>query len=137
MSNFKPLIDQDALAVVTIRLEADGEPYAGKVGVAEVIRNRMRRLYSSDGTVSGTVLRRLQFSCWNAADPRRAQMCNAYEAAPLSRAARDAWDESAHTALVSGATLYHAATMDPYPDWASRAKFVVQLGGHRFYRDEE
>jgi len=132
-----PLIDQDALAVVTIRLEADGEPYAGKVGVAEVIRNRMRRLYSSDGTVSGTVLRRLQFSCWNADDPRRAKMCSADDATPLSRAARDAWNESEHSARVSGATLYHAARMAPYPDWASRVKFIVQLGGHRFYRDEE
>src|SRR5574337_170238 len=59
------LVSDDALAIVTIYQEAAGEPYAGKLAVAEVIRARMRRCYASDGTVAGTVLRAWQFSGWN------------------------------------------------------------------------
>lgn len=65
------LISDDALAAVTIWQEARGEPYDGKVGVAEVIRNRMAQRYMSDGTVAGTVLRAAQFSGWNTIDRNR------------------------------------------------------------------
>ena len=59
------LFDDDALAIATIWQEAEGEPYDAKVAVGEVIRERMRRKYNSDGTIAGTVGRRFQFSAFN------------------------------------------------------------------------
>lgn len=47
----------EALAALTVYLEARGESFAGKLAVAAVIRNRMERRYQSDGTIAGTVLR--------------------------------------------------------------------------------
>ena len=58
------LIPEDKLAILTIAQEALAEPFEGKLAVAEVIRNRMKQRYMSDGTVEGTVLRAWQFSGW-------------------------------------------------------------------------
>src|SRR5690242_9293677 len=65
------LISDTALAAVTIWQEARGEAYAGKLAVAEVIRNRIKERYASDGTVAGTVIRPKQFSGWNSSDSNR------------------------------------------------------------------
>lgn len=45
-----PLVPDDTWAILTIIGEAAGEPYVGQLAVAEVIRNRMRQRYASDGT---------------------------------------------------------------------------------------
>lgn len=49
------VISPDALGICTLWQEARGEPYQGKVAVGEVIRERMRRRYASDGTVAGAL----------------------------------------------------------------------------------
>ena len=59
------LIPDDIFAIVTIWQEARGEIHIGKVAVGEVIRNRMKMRYHSDGTAAGTVLQPRQFSGWN------------------------------------------------------------------------
>lgn len=131
------LISEEALAVVTIMQEAAGEPYAGKVAVAEVIRNRMQRKYASDGTVAGTVLRPLQFSGWNAKDPGRIRSIRADSDDSVVKECIRAWNEArGGSNTVHGAVLYlNKALVDPLPEWAlpDSAEEVATVGQHTFY----
>lgn len=52
---------QDLLAL-NIVMEAGLEPDDGKAAIARVVKNRMALKFESDGTISGTVLKRDQFS---------------------------------------------------------------------------
>ncbi len=52
----------DELLTTCIADEAGGEPHEGKVCVAIVLLNRMAIPYHSDGTATGTVLKKDQFS---------------------------------------------------------------------------
>lgn len=133
------LITDRSLAVVTIMQEAAGETYAGKLAVAEVIRNRMHRKYSSDGTVAGTVLRPLQFSGWNAQDPGRVRNAKLDDDDPIVQECVKAWDEAmAGSDTVKGAVLYY--NPDPKlvpvtPDWAMphSAREIAHIGHHVFF----
>lgn len=142
------LITEEALAVVTIMQEAEGESYLGKLAVAEVIRNRMNKLYASDGTVSGTVLRAKQFSGWNAAstkaDPINAFRIRSVRADNDGQIVRDcirAWNEArAGSNTVHGAVLYYSpsalkAMGIDTPDWAlpDSADEVAIVGKHHFF----
>lgn len=139
-----PLLPPVCLAAATIRMEADAEPYLGKLAVATVIRERMRLKYSSDGTVAGTVLRPLQFSGWNTADPNRIRVCQAMMEDPATQEALRAWKESATVPpdFLHGAVLYHATPVIlahlglAVPRWAHMASFIQQIGNHLFYRDD-
>lgn len=133
------LIPEDTLAIVTIMQEAAGEPYTGKVAVAEVILNRMKAKYSSDGTVSGTVLRPLQFSGWNSRDPGRIRNIRIDTDDPVVQECMRAWDEAKHGSdTVKGAVLYY--NPDPRlvpvtPEWAKShsAVQVAEVGHHVFF----
>lgn len=142
------LISEEALAVITIQQEAEGETYLGKLAVAEVIRNRMNKKYASDGTVSGTVLRAKQFSGWNATstktDPHnlfRIRSLRIDSDDPIVKDCIRAWHEAqAGSNTVHGAVLYYApATLKklgiPDPDWAlpDSADEVAVVGNHRFF----
>lgn len=136
-------------AVVTIAQEAIGEPYAGKLAVAEVIRNRMAQKYSSDGTVIGTVLKPWQFSGWNPEQVKDGKMApidvKAYAARAfkqISKANDDllndclrAWEESQTSRTVHGAVLYYAPAVVSMPTWArpEHATQVAEVGGHVFF----
>ena len=142
------LISEESLAVVTIMQEAEGEPYAGKLAVAEVIRNRMNKLYASDGTVSGTVLRPLQFSGWNATGTKndpfnlfRIRSVRADNDGSIVRDCIRAWNEArAGSNTVHGAVLYYSPSalksmgIDE-PEWAlpESADEVAIVGKHHFF----
>ena len=133
------LITEEALAIVTIMQEAAGEPYEGKLAVAEVIRNRMQQRYSSDGTVAGTVLRPYQFSGWNTADPGRVRNIRADTDQQVVQDCSRAWTEAlAGSNLTNNAVLYY--NPDPRlvpktPDWAMphSAEQVAAVGRHVFF----
>lgn len=135
------IIPEWALAVVTIRMEADAEPFEGKVAVGKVLRNRTRMKYASDGTLSETILRPWQFSAWNTDHPRRGRVCGAPLDSPLTQDALRAWEESEHyTGLTERVVLYHTAAKPVGagrwpPTWALNAEFERQIGAHVFYRD--
>lgn len=131
------LVSEEALAVITIMQEASGEPYLGKLAVAEVIRNRMLRKYASDGTVSGTVLRPLQFSGWNAKDPGRIRSIRADSDDSVVKDCVRAWNEArAGSNTVHQAVLYYNPSIitEP-PDWAmpDSAVEVAVVGQHHFF----
>jgi len=128
------LVSADTWAALTIWQEARGESHEGRVAVAEVIRNRMRLRYSSDGTVEGTVLRAYQFSGWNTKDPNRVA-CAALDANDTTVAdCTRAWDEAKTSNLTLGAVLYYApAGVTETPAWAKPGRLLAVIGRHHFF----
>lgn len=119
--------------------EARGEPFHGKVGVANVIRNRAadakNRWPKSEDLVA---LQPRQFSCFNMGDPNSVLF-------PRSNVKPewDAWLECVNAVgeakagndPTDGSNHYHAIPDGkPFPAWADPAKEVRKLGAHRFYR---
>ena len=127
------LISDTALAAITIWQEARGEPYAGKLAVAEVIRNRMRARYASDGTVAGTVLGPRQFSGWNSGDLNRIPSLKIDDSDRIVADCVRAWSEAAekNTGVAKGALLYYAPAL-ALPPWAEACREVARIGRHVF-----
>lgn len=55
-------MDDETLLALLIWTEAAGERYEGKIAVGHVALNRTVRKFRSDGTMTGTVFAKLQFS---------------------------------------------------------------------------
>ncbi|WP_447968099.1 cell wall hydrolase [Nitrospira sp. M1] len=133
----EPLIDtvmplsDDRLAALTIYLEARGESFAGKLAVAAVIRNRMKAKYQSDGTVKGTVLKRLQFQPWNHAKPEdvrhRISESRMHDSLLAWRMVQDG------RSIVQGALLFYNPRLVQTPRWAMVSHKVASIGGHEFF----
>ena len=130
------LISDTALAVITIWQEARGESYDGKVAVAEVIRNRMKEKYSSDGTVAGTVAKPYQFSGWLPKDPSLIPSLKLDDENPIVQECRQAWLEANTngTNYAKGALLYlNRAAVPILPNWVKNSDKVAEIGHHTFY----
>ena len=129
------LISSTCLAVATIYGEASGEPYLGKLAVAEVILNRMRAKHQSDGTVAGTVLKPWQFSIWNTREPRRVKVCQLDYEDVVVRECAAAWLEARDKGsdVAQGALYYHSCDIRP-PVWAKEMKLLAAVGRHLFYK---
>jgi spore germination cell wall hydrolase CwlJ-like protein len=132
------LISDDALAIVTVWTEAEGEPYEAKLGVCEAIRNRARLKVLSDGTIVGTVAKRYQFSAFNddlADNLRFIRGLQLDDQVPAVKDCARAWAESATSNLVEGATHFYAIQPGtPAPSWAALMDRVGQYGKTIFFR---
>lgn len=128
------LIHDDAWGIMTVYQEAAGEPYEGKLAVAEVIRNRAEQKYQSDGTIAGTVLWPLQFSGWNAKDPNRIPAATIDDEMPAVQECMKAWFEAKTTNITQGALLYYNPRLAK-PAWDfTKLIPTVTIGQHDFYR---
>lgn len=127
------LIDPVKLAIITLWQEARGEPFDGKVAVAEVIRTRMLRKFFSDGTIEGTVLRAKQFSGWNPGDPNRIISVRLDDEDTAVKDCQKAWEVSERTALTKGADHYVNLSI-VRPPWFDDAKVTAVIGNHTFLR---
>lgn len=129
------IIPAACLAIATIMGEAGNETFEGKLAVASVIRNRMEKKYTSDGTVAGTVLYPKQFSMWNTTDKARLWACSFPADHPKAQECARAWEQSAIARPVGDSVLYHADYIAA-PPWALSplTEFVKQIGRHRFFR---
>ena len=128
-----PIIQPDHWAILTIIGEAASEPYMGQVAVGNVIRNRMARKYSSDGTIIGTVLRPKQFSMWD--DRARIYAARIELDSDVYMAAVDAWNYSKYTDPTKGAVLYHTGAVHPRWADAPSVSLARKIGAHLFYHD--
>ena len=124
------------LAVATLWQEARGVADDNAVlGVCHVIRNRMAKRYSSDGTVPGTVLAPYQFSGWN---PGSLVASESLRAVPDAARLLSLWVRSAATLdNTGGAVLYYSpdamGDRSP-PTWANESRFTITIGPFDFYR---
>ena len=139
------LVPDHVWAIITIWHEAQAEPFAGKVGVAEAIRNRTEAKHMSDGTVAGTCLWPMQFSGWNAHDAtpkyrERIEGAKLDTNDPIVQDCIRAWSEAeAGSDTVKGAMYYlnEAVTIKLYgklPGWVARMDLVAEVEEHKFYK---
>lgn len=131
------LVSDETWAVLTIWQEARNQPFEGKQAVAEVIRNRMRRQFFSDGSLVGTILRPYQFSGWNTKDVNRIRCARVDSADPEVVSCRDAWVRSntEHLILPEDAVFYYNPAVVPIePAWAKEENRVAVIGAHHFFR---
>lgn len=154
------MTDEDLYALC-IWTEARGEMYEGKVAVARVIANRMALNYTSDGTVTGTVLAPNQFSAFwfsmvNGAYTRIASTREEADAVAeklLTEALADHTWASCEQAVIDGqigstfawgpqglklnaqprALLYDNMAIS-HPYWASPQTEICTIGHHTFFR---
>lgn len=132
------VIPDDVHGALAVYAEARGESFTGQLAVANVIRERMRLKYASDGTVVGTVWRPMQFSWTNSGDPQRGQVLAVDDTNPGWKVAKRAWKQSKdHTVLPPHTVLYHSDAVKPYWAKAKTVKFVRAIGHHLFYTDED
>lgn len=118
-------------------MESRGEPFEGKVAVAEVIRNRMQS-GKFGKTATEVCLAPYQFSGWNTKDVNRtkALLLDGTDAEYLS--CLDAWHQALdhRTDSVRGAVLYYnPKIVKTPPNWADPKKFVVKIGSHEFFTE--
>lgn len=131
------LISDDALGVIAVFMEAEGEPYEGKVGVAEVIQKRTRNKFMSDGTVAGTVLKKYQFSGFNSDAGNRIRAFKIDSQHPVVQECQRAWEEAKAGSNLTGDALHYYNPKLCDPLWAQGSKTVVTLGDHRFVIPKE
>jgi spore germination cell wall hydrolase CwlJ-like protein len=131
------LIPEYLIGIVTVYQEAEGEPYQGKVAVAEVIWRRTAQKFMSNGTVIGTCLRRLQFSGWNDNSPNRIRSMQVDTSDPVVNDCVHAWMEAERGSnLVPGCLHYYNPSLCD-PTWARGAVVVAEIGHHRFIIPKE
>jgi len=133
----------DLLAITTILAEAGNQPFEGMVAVGEVIRNRTRRRYNSDGTIMGTIMIPYQFSCWNNDATNRRLIIRVLNDLTLNHMLKEeavdkaikAWSDSYVTNITGGAVLYH--NTHTAPSWIQSPTVikVVQIHDHIFYNE--
>ena len=119
----------DAIAITTIWREARGESWAGKVAVANVIRNRMADPRWLD-TPGGVCCQPAQFSCW-----QDGQVIRFPDDGDTLRECAAAWINSGlddHVDLSIGANHYHSDKV--LPRWAYPYAMTVSIGRHKFYK---
>lgn len=131
------IITDSALGYMAVWAEAEGEPYEGKLAVAEVIRRRARFKYQSDGTIAGTIARRYQFSFMNDDNARLIKALQLDADDPVVLECIRAWNATGlatYSSTVLGAVLYCNLKI-VQPDWATPDKLIKTIGSHSFYRD--
>lgn len=135
------LVPDVAWLAMTVWMEARGEPYDGKVAVAEVILRRAAKRIQSDGTIPGTVLWPLAFSGWNARDPNRIKAARLDTNDPcVHDCLRAVAEASAGSDVSRGATHYLnealvVRTAGRLPAWVEKMRKTATIGNHTFYAD--
>lgn len=125
----------------TVLLEAEGEPFQGKLAVAWVIRNRMDQRRQG---IHDVILARGQFSCWleDYAGMRRARLTGIHPSVwhDCWRAASGAFFGDLDDPT-DGATHYLNPTLTrelrpdhDLPGWYDPGLVTVAIGGHEFLR---
>lgn len=117
-----------------IYFEAGGEPYAGKVAVAEVTLNRVRS-GGYPNTVCGVVYQKTKGTCqfsWVCEGKKRVNIRAASwrESMKISQNFLVAKRESD---IVGNAKFFHAHYVDP--NWSRTKTFVKRIGNHLFYNN--
>lgn len=122
----------------TIKGEAGGELWIGKVAVACVIRNRVRKGGWWGNTWVGVCLKEWQFSCWNPGTESQREL-QELSSISISESYKECIEAGLYVMdrksvdVTGGATHYYADYIkEPY--WAKGKEPVMVVGVHRFYK---
>ena len=130
--------DDISLLTMTVAMEAEGEPFEGKLAVAWTIMNRSRKFKWSLAT---TILKAKHFSAWNEDSPTRMR---------LGITANSIMDSAEKAVLMAyngtrqeedptkGATHYLNKELTvkirgSLPTWVSAMRETITIGRHTFY----
>lgn len=122
--------------VVAVYKEARGESYKGKLGVAEVIRNRVGR---SDfkPSICGVVKQRGQFPWYNgyrSLQIKPGQLKQHQDKLAYVEANKAVLEALRGSAVVRGSLYFVHRRVVKKQQWLKKKKFVVMIGPHRFYK---
>jgi len=126
------LISDDPFGIICVYMEAEDQPYDGKLAVAEVILRRKTRKYMSDGSVAGTVLRKSQFSGFNTEAKNRIRAFKLDTTDPNANDCVRAWEEAKRGSEIVPGVLHYYNPKLCSPPWAKDAKVVKVIGDHCF-----
>lgn len=119
----------------TIYGEASSETFTGKLAVAYVIMNRVKKgKWGKDA--ASVCWAPLQFSCWNKNDPGPLRIAKTTFDNPAFRECLAAAICAYDTVLpdpTEGADHYYATTIAE-PFWAKSMKLTVKIGVHKFFK---
>jgi spore germination cell wall hydrolase CwlJ-like protein len=129
--------DLDALTL-TLFGEARGEPIEGKIGVANVMRNRYLTHYRNANTYVDVCTAHAQFSAWTEEDEVMRDAAKRLATAPdsmlkLCREIAAATIAGKLADNSNGSNHYFAISMPRPPDWAFGKPPLAILGHHWFY----
>lgn len=117
--------------------EARGEGSTGMRAVGHVIMNRAKAGNWYGATPKDVVLKKWQFSCWNADDPNRPKLLAVTEADSnfaLAKSLAKAIYAGNMPDITNGATNYLAlGSLSKVPTWVNRMTKVAEIGQHTFY----
>ncbi len=123
---------------LTVVQEAGWEPDEGKLAVAYVVMNRAG---ASRSSVIDTVLRKMQFSCWNADSPTRMNIdtvldnvlwsCYKAAAAAYFRFSDDPSNGADHYLNEEMTRKQRGGIL---PGWFDEKKVTARIGRHTFLR---
>ena len=124
------------LLIATVAMEAEGEPYRGKLAVAYVIMNRAS-IYNQ--TIDQVVLKPFAFSAWNTRG-RKHKMQSIPDSAWFGseRAASSAYYRIEKDPTL-GATHYLNIEVTKrmrggtLPAWVKKLRYLISIGDHSFY----
>lgn len=130
--------DEITLIKWTVALEAEGEPFEGKLAVAFVVCNRMRKW---NKTAREVCWAKWQFSCYNdlSGDTKRLDTIDPALMVECANAAKYAY-ETAFADPTHGATHYLNEPLTrqlrggSLPDWVSKMTKTAEIGKHTFYK---
>jgi spore germination cell wall hydrolase CwlJ-like protein len=117
-----------------IYFEAGGEPYAGKVAVAEVTMNRVRSS-AYPKTVCGVVHQKAKGVCqfsWVCEGKKRVNVRTASWTESM-RISQQMLVAKKDTNVVGDAKFFHAHYVEP--NWSRTKTFVKKIGNHLFYQN--
>ena len=130
------------LLTATVAMEAEGESYRGKLGVAYVIMNRVRRRVPFK-SVSDVVLDPYDFSAWNTRGGRQTALdtIDHFSWGDSEKAAHSAYYEIEKDPT-HGATHYLNVPLTrrirrdgSLPTWLLAMKRTTKIGLHTFYKE--
>jgi len=125
------------IGALTVAMEAQGEAYQGKLGVAYVILNRALKLRQE---ISWVVLSPYQFSAWNTEAPTRISIegIDSTVYAECVTAMQSAYSHHEPDPTEGAISYLNEAEVineqGKLPSWVSRMTKTVQIGKHTFYK---
>lgn len=138
-------LDDAAIIALTLYGEARGEGPAGRIAVANVLRNRLLCNRTAFGlTLRDVCLRPKQFSCWNPSDPNFALLLDTAKlltdgatVGPVLRECRWIADGLLSGSFVDnthGASHYLRTELIQTTAWSRDQRVLAIIGAHSFLR---
>lgn len=142
---FKEL-DDARLIAICLYGEARGESLSGKIAVASVIMNRVKKDGWFGSTIKEVILKPKQFSCFNDKDPNRRKLVMIAQNWDYFFQKDKALRECYYVAekVIEGTTFQdnvfgatHYKTAKCRASWADSMNLVAVIDNHEFYIEQE